>query len=76
MSDRAGTTVAEGCICGHGMHHHRGGDWPHGPVNGPCAERGCDCQHFDRARRILCAHADANGEGAHWLNPGEVCNVR
>jgi hypothetical protein len=23
--------------------------------------------------RILCAHADQNGEGAHWLAPGEVC---
>jgi hypothetical protein len=23
--------------------------------------------------RILCAHADQHGEGAHWLAPGEVC---
>ena len=24
-------------------------------------------------RRWLCAHADQNGEGMHWLEPGEVC---
>lgn len=23
--------------------------------------------------RILCAHADRNGEGAHWKMPGEPC---
>lgn len=23
--------------------------------------------------RRLCAHADANGDGAHWLQPGERC---
>jgi hypothetical protein len=25
-------------------------------------------------RPVLCAHAARNGEGAHWLNPGERCN--
>lgn len=24
--------------------------------------------------RVLCAHADNNGEGAHWLQSGEVCH--
>jgi hypothetical protein len=23
--------------------------------------------------RRLCAHADLNGDGAHWLEPGERC---
>jgi hypothetical protein len=23
--------------------------------------------------RILCAHADDDGQGAHWLEPGEKC---
>jgi hypothetical protein len=27
------------------------------------------------ARRILCAHADQDGKGAHWLAPGEKCAV-
>ena len=26
-----------------------------------------------RAQRILCAHADQDGKGAHWLEPGEKC---
>lgn len=25
-------------------------------------------------RPILCAHADANGDGAHWLRHGERCS--
>jgi hypothetical protein len=25
--------------------------------------------------RILCAHADADGRGAHWLEAGEVCEI-
>jgi hypothetical protein len=25
------------------------------------------------AQRILCAHADQDGQGAHWLEPGETC---
>ncbi len=23
--------------------------------------------------KMLCAHADQNGEGMHWLQPGERC---
>lgn len=26
-----------------------------------------------RVNRILCAHADQNGEGAHWKSEGERC---
>lgn len=26
-------------------------------------------------RRRLCAHADMDGEGMHWLAPGETCTV-
>lgn len=40
--------VCGGCACGHGSYHHRAGRWPHGPIDGPCAERGCACEHFDR----------------------------
>lgn len=27
----------------------------------------------DTSRRRLCAHADSDGEGMHWLEPGERC---
>lgn len=29
--------------------------------------------HGEGAQRVLCAHADQNGDGAHWLPPGEEC---
>lgn len=29
----------------------------------------------DRDQRILCAHADHNGEGAHWRDAAEPCPV-
>jgi hypothetical protein len=25
--------------------------------------------------RVLCAHADVGGRGAHWLAAGEVCDM-
>ena len=25
------------------------------------------------ARRLLCAHADRDGAGLHWLEPGQQC---
>lgn len=28
------------------------------------------------AGRRLCAHAEYDGEGMHWLEPGEVCRWR
>ncbi len=27
------------------------------------------------AHRLLCAHADQGGRGAHWLRPGEKCTA-
>ncbi len=27
----------------------------------------------DEEPRVLCAHADRNGEGAHWKREGELC---
>lgn len=35
--------------------------------------RYCRKFHDDAPERRLCAHADQNGEGAHWLEPGERC---
>lgn len=32
----------------------------------------CGCSAFE-PQRVLCAHADQNGEGAHWLEEGETC---
>lgn len=31
-----------------------------------------DADHADR-HPVLCAHADDDGHGAHWLRPGEKC---
>jgi hypothetical protein len=28
---------------------------------------------YARTHRVLCAHADEDGRGAHWLEPGEKC---
>jgi hypothetical protein len=28
---------------------------------------------YAETHRILCAHADDDGRGAHWLEPGEKC---
>ena len=46
--DDATVEAEEGCICGHGPHHHEGGSWPVTHINGPCAERGCACTEFRR----------------------------
>jgi hypothetical protein len=27
------------------------------------------------SHRVLCAHADQDGQGAHWLEPGEKCSA-
>jgi len=62
-------THEEGCYCGHGQYHHQGGDWPHGPVNGRCVERGCDCSSFERKRPDVGVW-DA-GDGTRWTHaPG------
>lgn len=29
---------------------------------------------LDEGGRVFCAHADLNGEGAHWLSDGERCD--
>lgn len=31
------------------------------------------CLLAENRRRILCAHADRNGEGAHWKYEGDPC---
>jgi hypothetical protein len=28
---------------------------------------------YAESHRVLCAHADRDGQGAHWLEPGEKC---
>jgi len=30
---------------------------------------------YTESRRVLCAHADQDGHGAHWLEPGEKCSA-
>jgi hypothetical protein len=30
---------------------------------------------YAASHRVLCAHADQGGRGAHWLEPGEKCSV-
>ena len=45
----------------------RRGDRPGGRT-GPAAAKAYAAKH-----RILCAHADDDGQGAHWLEPGDKC---
>lgn len=35
----------------------------------PCGSATCR----NRRTRVFCAHADQNGEGAHWMDAGERC---
>ena len=30
---------------------------------------------YAAVHRVLCAHADADGQGAHWLEPGQTCTA-
>jgi hypothetical protein len=30
---------------------------------------------YAESHRVLCAHADQDGQGAHWLEPGEKCSA-
>ena len=30
---------------------------------------------YAATHRVLCAHADRGGEGAHWLQPGQKCEA-
>jgi hypothetical protein len=30
---------------------------------------------YAESHRVLCAHADQDGHGAHWLEPGEKCSA-
>jgi len=30
---------------------------------------------YAATHRVLCAHADRDGKGAHWLAPGEKCST-
>ena len=34
-----------------------------------------DARELRHARRRLCAHADLDGEGMHWLEPGQSCGL-
>lgn len=41
---------------------------------GPVADRRLpECPVCNSRRLVLCAHADEDGEGMHWLRPGERC---
>ena len=30
---------------------------------------------YAESHRVLCAHADEDGQGAHWLETGEKCSA-
>ncbi len=30
---------------------------------------------YAASHRVLCAHADQDGRGGHWLEPGEKCSA-
>lgn len=35
-----------------------------------------ECPACNARRLVLCAHADEDGRGMHWLRPGERCTRR
>jgi len=44
-----------------------GWSWPREPEPGTA-------KAYATTHRMLCAHADEDGQGAHWLAPGETCD--